>query len=31
MKDGIKTAWEDKEINITIDKKITSYTTDINR
>ena len=31
VKDGIKTAWEDKEINITIDKKITSYTTDINR
>lgn len=28
VKDGIKTAWADKEVNITIDKKTTSYTTD---
>lgn len=30
VKDGIKTAWVDKEVNITIDKKTTSYTTDAN-
>lgn len=30
VKDGIKTAWADKEVNITIDKKTTSYTTDAN-
>ena len=28
VKSGNKTAWADKEINITIDKKTTSYTTD---
>ena len=28
VRDGNKTAWADKEINITIDKKTTSYTTD---
>lgn len=30
VKDGIETAWADKEVNITIDKKTTSYTTDVN-
>ena len=30
VKDGTKTAWADKEVNITIDKKTTSYTTDAN-
>lgn len=29
VKDGTKTAWADKEIKITIDKKTTSYTTDV--
>lgn len=30
MEDSIKTAWVDKEVNITIDKKTTSYTTNAN-
>ena len=30
VEDDIKTAWVDKEVNITIDKKTTSYTTNAN-
>lgn len=30
VEDDIKTAWVDKEVNVTIDKKTTSYTTNAN-